>query len=83
MNSNPLTAPMIVLPKNSREELRVSLDTFKGHSLINLRIWYLSRDGDMRPTKKGIAMRTDTLPEVIAALIELHSHTNEDGKQCY
>ncbi|EAU47594.1 hypothetical protein R2601_19694 [Salipiger bermudensis HTCC2601] len=62
---------MVVLPKNSREELRVCIDTFKGHVLLNLRIWYLGKDGDMHPTRKGVALRAESLPDIIAALTSL------------
>ncbi|EYD75011.1 hypothetical protein Rumeso_03435 [Rubellimicrobium mesophilum DSM 19309] len=44
---------MISLRKNSREELRVSLDEFKGHRLLNLRVWFEGDDGQMRPGKQG------------------------------
>jgi len=74
MTDNLNDTPMVVLPDNSREELRVSLDAFKGHELVNLRAWYRSNDGYMRPTRKGVALRADSLPEVIAALTELHAH---------
>lgn len=55
------------IPKNSREELRVTLDHFRGHDLLNLRVWY-DADGEMRPGKHGLAVRLDLLPTLIEAL---------------
>jgi len=82
MNNYAITAPTIVLPKNSREELRVSLDPFKGHNLVSLRVWYRSQDGDMRPTKKGVALQVANLPAVIAALSELQALSDVGESQC-
>ena len=54
--------------KNSREEIRVTLDNFKGIDLVNLRVWFQGADGTMCPGKQGIAFKRDLLPEVLAAL---------------
>jgi hypothetical protein len=58
---------MIAIPKNAREEIRISLDEFKGHRLCNLRVWY--QDGDeFRPGKQGLALRLELVPQLIEAL---------------
>lgn len=55
------------IPKNAREEIRVSVDDFQGHRLCNVRVWY--RDGEeLRPGKQGIALRLDLLPQLVTAL---------------
>lgn len=54
--------------KSCREEIRLTLDTFKGVELVNIRVWYRSDDGDYRPSKKGVAFKLDLLPHVIEAL---------------
>lgn len=55
------------IPKNAREEIRVSVDDFQGHRLCNVRVWY--REGDeLRPGKQGIALRLDLLPQLVEAL---------------
>ena len=56
--------------KNAVEELRVALGEYRGHNLVNVRIWasYDSADSEKRPTKKGFALRVEQLPELIAAL---------------
>ena len=56
------------IPKNRTEEIRVSLDDFKGNQLVNLRVWFQNSDGEMRPGKQGIAFKLALLPEVLAAL---------------
>jgi hypothetical protein len=55
--------------KNAREEVRISLDDFKGHTLANVRVWF--DDGtEMRPGKQGLAIRAELLPDLISALGE-------------
>lgn len=61
----PLVA---TIPKNSREKIRVSRDEYNGHDLINLRIFYDAGEGDMRPSKKGLAFKVSILPEMMEAL---------------
>ena len=59
---------MISIRKNNREEIRVSRDEYRGHTLVNLRVWYQGVDGTMLPGKQGIAFRVEHLPEVLAAM---------------
>ena len=56
------------IPKNSREEIRISLDEFKGHQLVNLRVFFKADDGEMRPSKKGLAFKASLLPDMLDAL---------------
>ena len=61
---------MIAIPKNAREEIRISVDEFKGHRLCNLRVWYLDGD-EFRPGKQGLALRLELAPQLIEALREV------------
>ncbi|WP_134724819.1 transcriptional coactivator p15/PC4 family protein [Paracoccus luteus] len=54
--------------KNAREEIRITLDDFKGLQLVNLRVWFDTGNGEYRPGKQGLAFRLDLLPEVLKAL---------------
>jgi hypothetical protein len=54
--------------KNRREDLRVSIDHYRGHELVSLRVWFEADDGTMRPGKQGIALRLDLLPDLQEAL---------------
>lgn len=58
--------------KNATEEVRVSLTEFKGHKLIDLRIYFEPEDGgERRPTKKGITFDVGLYPELKRALLKL------------
>ncbi len=71
-----MTAPVII-PKNSREEIRVSVNEYQGHQLVSLRVWFEADDGDMRPSKKGLAFRVELLPQVTAALNSIEAQQED------
>ena len=56
------------IPKNSREEIRITREDFKGTDLVSLRVYFQADDNTMRPSKKGIAFKASLLPEVMNAL---------------
>src|SRR5712675_2361871 len=65
----PSAGSISVIRKNAAEEIRIELSEFRGHDLINIRVWTDPRDGAERiPTKAGIACRIALLPELITAL---------------
>lgn len=55
------------LPKNSRETLKVSLQTFKGQRLLAARVWATGESGET-PTKKGINVRVEQGKPFLEAL---------------
>lgn len=62
-------ALVAIVPKNSREEVRVRLSTFHGQRLADVRVFVDSdRSDDRVPTKKGVSVQLDTLPALIEAL---------------
>ena len=55
--------------KNARETIRVTPSQFKGHDLINLRVYTkMAGEAELVATKKGIAIPVDMVPSVIEAL---------------
>ncbi len=57
-----------VFSKNSREQVRASLSTFKGLRLADLRVFTVDEHDVERPTKKGISVRVEQLPQLLAAV---------------
>lgn len=53
--------------KNRREEVRATLSTYQGYRLADLRVWAVTDDGDV-PTRKGLSIRVEDLPELAAAV---------------
>lgn len=61
--------PVIFLEQpRGRDMLRVSASDFKGTIYTDIRVWYFDRDGELRPGQKGVSLRPDAIPAVIAAL---------------
>lgn len=59
---------MIAIRKNAREEVRVERLNFKGHDLLNLRVFYDDGTGEMRPGNQGFAIRSELAPELLDAI---------------
>ncbi len=58
--------------KNATEEVRASLTEYKGHKLIDFRIYYEAEDGgEWRPTKKGITIDVGLYPELKKAMMKV------------
>lgn len=57
-----------IVPKNSREDVRVQLAEFKGNRLVDVRIYADTKGGGRGPTPKGVSLKVDDLPALIAAL---------------
>jgi hypothetical protein len=56
------------IPKNSREVYRVVRRDFKGYPLVDVRIWFDdATTGELRPGK-GVSIKLEVLPEIVAAL---------------
>jgi hypothetical protein len=72
MSAPVLSAPRTVtLRKNAREEVRVSVDAFKGMRLLNVRVWFAGEDGEMRPGKQGLAVWLEMAAELARAIREV------------
>ncbi len=58
------------IQKNSSEVLRVELTEFKGYQLLSMRVWTKELPGkqEARPTRKGLAVQVDLIPELLTAL---------------
>jgi hypothetical protein len=56
------------LDRSPTEKLIIESSNYKGHDLVTLRIYFLSKDEEWLPTKKGVTFRRDQLDEVLAAL---------------
>ncbi|MCJ2099203.1 transcriptional coactivator p15/PC4 family protein [Methylobacterium sp. E-046] len=69
-----MTAPTLIatVMKNNTEEVRVSLTSFNGFDLVDIRTFarLIGAGGEPLPTKRGICLGRDRLPDLIAALRE-------------
>jgi Transcriptional Coactivator p15 (PC4) len=65
--------------KNKKEEVRVSIDTFHGRKLINIRVFYKDDDGTMKPGKQGFALSVEQYKDLAGAILELGQHLKAEG----
>ena len=56
--------------KNEMEDVRVSLQEYKGADLIDIRVWF-KNGGRWIRTKKGITLNIGLLPELKEAILKV------------
>jgi hypothetical protein len=57
--------------KNSKEEVRVSIDEFHGKKIINIRVYYRGEEKQWLPGKQGIALGIDRYRHLADAIVRL------------
>lgn len=61
------------LERSDTEKLVIESSNYKGLDLVSLRIYFLSKDEEWLPTKKGVTFRREQLDEVISFLGQIKS----------
>ena len=56
------------IDKTENERIIISVKEFKGHSYIDMRLFFLSDRKEWLPTKKGITLNKKTIEGVIKGL---------------
>jgi hypothetical protein len=56
--------------KNAAERVRAELTNWNGRDVLNLRVFFDAGSGtpDWRPTKKGLTIRTELIPDLKKAV---------------
>ena len=54
--------------RSETEKLIIEDSEYKGRELVSLRIYFLSKEDEWLPTKKGVTFRREQLDEVLEAL---------------
>ena len=54
--------------KNPREDVRVAISNFKGHDLVGVRVWFRDANDELRPSKAGVTVKVELLPELLRLL---------------
>ena len=76
-----MSEPIAIIPKNSMDEIRVMWSEYKGHRYLDIRV-YTEAEGkaDKVPTKKGVTLRPDLIPELIEALEGVLADPGQPGE---
>jgi len=56
--------------KTGKNTIRVQKSEYKGYEFVDVRKFYEDDEGELRPTKKGIALPLDVADEVADAIKE-------------
>ena len=67
------------IQKNSLERIRIQRSEYKGHELIDIRVYYEAENGEWKPTKKGITFKVELIDEIISALESERERRPLDG----
>lgn len=71
----------IDIQKDEYEVIKVSLDEFKGGTLLNIRDWYrLNTRDEFNPSNKGISIPAQYVPELVKALNNAQEEMSEGGR---
>ena len=62
--------PVHVISKNANQEIRISINEFRGVSFIDIRLFFKTEDG-FAPTKKGVTIPTSLYPELAQGILIL------------
>ena len=65
--------------KNSRETLRVRIDSYEGQAVICCRSWYHASDGNLKPGRGGLTVSIRHLPALASALAKAEETANAAG----
>lgn len=75
-----MTTLIAEIAKNSTEHVRVNLDEFRGTHVVDVRVFTAYGDrAEPGPTKKGVSLRVDRLPELIAGLQKAEAAARAQG----
>jgi hypothetical protein len=58
--------------KNAREEIRLSINEFKGNKYIDIRVFFKGANGtEYLPSKKGVTVSAGKYPALLEAIVQV------------
>jgi len=64
------------IAKNPTEEVRISLTSYRGHDLVDIRVFFQDEQGEWRPTKRGVSLSVDSFTELREAVAQAEAMLN-------
>ena len=64
------------IAKNPTEEVRISLTSYRGHDLVDIRVFFQDEQGEWRPTKRGVSLSVDSFSELREAVVKAEEMLN-------
>jgi hypothetical protein len=80
-NQNIRDVPIVVAqwPRNSRDTVMVRIDQFNSTMVVDIREWWMSQAGELKPGPKGITMSVRHLPALACALAQAEATARRLG----
>ncbi|MBW1853851.1 MAG: transcriptional coactivator p15/PC4 family protein [Deltaproteobacteria bacterium] len=71
--------PIVIseFPKNKTEDFRLSLTEYQGHNLLDFRIYFKDKQGESKPTKKGVTVNVKLFPQLKQAIMDAENILKE------
>ena len=63
-----MTDPIVIYQPTERTRTQVQASNYKGKTLADIRLWYLTQEGTWAPSQKGVALPLEVIPALIDAL---------------
>lgn len=57
--------------------INVSVEEWKGHERIDVRVWFKDKDGCLNPTRKGVMIPLECVDDLVKAVTELQTFLAE------
>ncbi|SFD67377.1 PC4/YdbC family ssDNA-binding protein [Roseivivax sediminis] len=71
---------LAIVRRGKDQELRVSLEKFRGRDRLDVRVWFRGEDGKMHPTRQGCFVKPRELPDLCVGLNKaLHAVSSKRG----
>jgi len=64
----PIAVEPVSIEKPGGEQVRLSIEHYRGYDLVDLRLWYVAKGGELRPSPKGVALPLARWPEFVQAV---------------
>ena len=61
----------VTVAQRGQERLRVLKSHYKDRDRLDLRVWFVNQDGELRPTRKGINLPVERGEDLVAAIREV------------
>lgn len=79
MTTSRQWAHIASIPRNQREDLRITLEHYEGFGLISQGIWYDHDAHEMRPGEQGVMVQLRRISELTEALKAAKLHAEQLG----
>ncbi len=66
-------------PRNGRETVRVRLDRYNGHVVVDCRCWWSDAAGELKPGRSGLTLAVRHLPALADALAATLKQAQDTG----